>query len=248
MRYAKKLLCSFLFVILFYNCANAQATKSNSFYDELKRYDLSKVFNPDSIIDDGNEKFKRPEPLGYIDPNYQRFQIHFISIGKDNSNPYVYNITGKTKVKDYICNFTGTITVDEATYDTSGLMNDIGFPEYRAGLITAIVIIEEYKMQPGSGIIKGKIKTDIYFDAKKDIHYSALMLIADGFFNNQIEATWTSYKTGKSKTCNWGDFRIPNSGDLDIGSGEFAVNSKYKENGWISYNPERLETEWWKKN
>ena len=217
----------------------------NNFYAKIKHYDLSNVFMPDSIIDDANDRFKRPEPLGYIDPNYQRFQIHLASIAKSKSDPYVYHITGKTKVKENICNFKGTITVVSAEYDSSSLMRDIGFPQYKQGFIKGQVHIEEDRTHAGSGIIEGQISTDIYFDSKDKIHYSALMLIADGFCNNQVEGKWTSYKTGKTKRCNWGDFRIPDSRDLDFGTGEFSVNPKYKQNGWADYNNGANEAEWW---
>ena len=61
------------------------------------------------------------------------------------------------------------------------------------------------------------------------------MQMADGFYNNQFVGTWTSYKTNSSKKCHWGDFRIPESGDLDSGDGEFIVNEKYAKNGWSNY-------------
>jgi hypothetical protein len=215
------------------------------FYNRLKNYDLSSVFNPDSITDDGNKKFNRPDPLGYIGDNYQRFKIHLLSVVKSNSNPYEYKISGKTKVRDNVCSFEGTITVIEATYDTSSLMRDIGFPTFKQGLITGHVKISEDRAQPGSGTIEGKLTTDIYFDDKNKIHYQALMLVADGFCNNQFEGKWTSYKTRKVKKCNWGDFRIPDSRELDFGTGEFSVNPAYEVNGWENYDYGRNEEDWW---
>jgi hypothetical protein len=61
------------------------------------------------------------------------------------------------------------------------------------------------------------------------------MFVADGFSNNQFIGNWTSYKTNISKTCNWGDYRIPNCDNLDIEVGEFSVNEKYIKNGWVNY-------------
>jgi hypothetical protein len=245
MRYTKPIIFSVFLTFCLYTHSVGQNKNGNSFYIKIKHYDLSSVFMPDSIIDDANERHKRPEPLGYIDPNYQRFQIHMTSISKSKSDPYVYHITGKTKVKENICSFKGTITVVAADYDSSSLMSDIGFPQYKQGLIIGQVQIEEDKTQVGSGVIKVKISTDVYFDSKDRIHYSALMLIADGFSNNQVEGSWTSYKTGKTKRCNWGDFRIPDSRDLDFGDGEFSVNPKYRQNGWADYNYGNNEVEWW---
>jgi len=59
---------------------------------------------------------------------------------------------------------------------------------------------------------------------------------------------------------NWGDYRIPDSGELDLGAGEFSPAEKYWGNGWESYMKVRMgstETErkkayaeeyeeWWK--
>ena len=256
----------FISAILFFtaimcNHSNGQDTSSSNFYNQIKNYDLSSVFNPDSIIDDGNIKYKHRDPLGYIDTNYQRFQIHFTSIVKSKFNPYEYKILGKTKVKDNICSFTGTITVIAADFDTSRLMKEIGFPTYKEGYITGHIQIYEDKNQSFSGFINGQLSTDCYIYNKGKINYNALMLVADGFFNNQFEGEWTSYKTGKTKKCNWGDCRIPDSKYLDGGTGEFYPEEKYIDNGWRNYyncltgsmddkktkEAERIENiEWWK--
>ncbi|MGC3943803.1 MAG: hypothetical protein QM762_04550 [Chryseolinea sp.] len=237
-------LCCFLIISMAIQ-SYGQGRQGSSFYNKIRNYDLSNVFFPDSIIDDGNDKCKRLEPIGYIDPDYQRFQIHVSSISKSKSDPYVYLITGKTKVKTNICSFKGTITIISADYDSSSLMTDLGFPKYKQGWIIGLVHIEEDKTQNGSGVINGEMSSDIYFDAKDQIHYNALMLVADGFCNNQVEATWTSYRTGKTKRCNWGDFRIPDSRDLDFGSGLFSVNPKYSQNGWNDFRFGDREPEWW---
>jgi hypothetical protein len=253
-----------IFLITILIGSNLFGQNSSSFMNKINNYDLSSVFNPDSITDDGIEKYKRPEILGYIDTTFQRFQIHFISLKKDKSNPYKYDVSGKTKVKDNICSFIGTITVIAATYDTSSLMTLIGFPKYKGGFITGQVLIYEDKNQIASGSIKGELKTEIYFDDKEQIHYSALFLVADGFSNNQFEGNWTSYKSGITKKCNWGDFRIPDSNGFDGGTGEFIPMEKYLVNGWQNYydylkinavnenEPKSIEvkrieeTEWWK--
>lgn len=44
--------------------------------------------------------------------------------------------------------------------------------------------------------------------------------------------TWTSYATHQTLRCNWGDYRIPNADDFDIGAGEFSPADKYLPYGW----------------
>ena len=61
------------------------------------------------------------------------------------------------------------------------------------------------------------------------------MLFADGYENNQCKAKWTDYHSGKSKICNWGDFRMPDSKELDSGAGDVSINQKYISNGWKTF-------------
>ncbi|NOQ27719.1 MAG: hypothetical protein GQ564_20335 [Bacteroidales bacterium] len=56
---------------------------------------------------------------------------------------------------------------------------------------------------------------------------------SDSYRNNQHIGIWKPYDSENIKTCNWGNYRIPFSGDLDIGAGEFSVNSKKKKTGGI---------------
>lgn len=145
----------------------------------------------------------------------------------------MYYVSGKTRVKDNICNFSGEILVQKAVTYKEPVIPE--YKQYKSGSITCLVTFYEDSTQNSSGVIKGCLTSDFYFDKKGSLYYDALMFGADGFSNNQCEATWTSYKTGISKKCNWGDFRIPESESLDIGAGEFIVADKYLSNGWQTY-------------
>jgi hypothetical protein len=59
--------------------------------------------------------------------------------------------------------------------------------------------------------------------------------VADGFDNNQFQGKWKSYNSGTEYVCNWGDYRIPNSGKLDTGAGGFNANDEYLDRGWRSF-------------
>lgn len=259
-----KFFIRFTFLIFFNSilstCTNAQSIETSDFYTQIKNYDLSKLLTADSIIYEDfegvKEKIERAEILGFIGDNYQRFQIRFISIIQNTINPYEYLVYGKTKVKRNICSFQGKIIIKQSkTY----LKGDI--PEYKQGYSICDVILFEDNKQSSSGLIKGKLKVEFIIDQKDVLRYDALNFPADGFSNNQFVGTWTSYKDKIMKRCNWGDYRIPESGDLDTGSGEFSVNEKYLKNGWEnyefahSYGPETMESKkakleeskkWWK--
>ncbi|MDD1552691.1 hypothetical protein FO615_03730 [Riemerella anatipestifer] len=223
-----------LTVLLFGN-SYAQDRIKIDFFEQIKNYNLSKVIAADSIISENREekikeKVKRPEILGFIGNNYQRFFIHFTSVIQNPTNPYEYLVSGKTKVRETICTFQGTITIKQAKIYKSS-----DFPNYKQGYADCDVNLYEDKKQPSTGFIKGKLKSHFLIDNKGQFRYDALNFFSDGFSNNQFVGSWTSYKTNITKRCNWGDYRIPESGDLDIGVGEFSVNDKYLKNGWKTY-------------
>jgi hypothetical protein len=212
----------------------AQDTTTTNFFDQIKNYNLSTVLTADSFLaedrEDSKDKITRAEILGFIGDDYQRFFIHFVSVIPNPTNPYEYLVYGKTKVKETVCSFQGTITVRQSRIYKSG---DI--PNYKQGFANCDVILYEDKKEPSTGFIKGKLKIEFVIDNKGQFRYDALMFVADGFSNNQFVGKWTSYKISVSKKCNWGDYRIPECGDLDIGAGEFSVNEKYVKNGWLTY-------------
>jgi hypothetical protein len=246
-------------VILF-----SQTFGQKSLYSKIKNYNLTSVYKPDSIIDDSNEKTKLAEPLGFIGANFQRFQIHFTSIKKNKTNPYEYDVLGKTKVNEKVCSFKGTFKVISAVFERNDEMKEIGFPLYKQATIKTKITLSENEKEVGTGIISGTLTTDVYLNEKGKLFYNALMFVADGFSNNQFEGQWTSYKANKTKKCNWGDYRIPQcdwQNGCDIGAGEFSISDKYLKNGWENYrlawnsDPEKPEVvkarkkeeeHWWK--
>lgn len=246
--------------VLLYGKTPAQETTTTDFFDQIKVYDLSTVLAADSIltedIENGKEKLKRPEILGFIGDDYQRFFIHFVWIIKNPINPYEYLIYGKTKIKETTCSFQGLITIKQAK-----VYKNCDIPRYKQGYTICDVILYQDNKHAAAGFIKGNLTSGFLIDNKGRFRYDALMFSADGFSNNQFIGSWTSYATNASKKCNWGDYRIPESSDLDIGAGEFSVNDKYLMNGWENYRlahpydpdkpvsrtaREKEEEQWWK--
>jgi hypothetical protein len=237
----RKSICILLCIITLSSTAQPDYTHYSNFYAAIKNYDLSALWSADSILLDDGEKASFPEPLGYIGVNFQRFYIHYLSIVKSRDDPYTYHVTGKTKVGDNICTFSGSITVTKAIQ-----YNKVNFPPYREGTITCKVRIYEDSAHKGSGSIEGSLDTDFYLGTTHKIFYNTLMDNADSYCNNQCRAVWKSYKTGTVKKCNWGDYRIPDSRGLDVGAGVFCVNEEYIKFGWDSYTKVE-DTKWWEK-
>ncbi len=134
-------------VILFTFCA-LYASAQADYYKQIKNIDLSKLWRSDSLFviehNYGDEQkllitnphnIVFPEPLGFIDTNYQRFCIHFISVVRSPADPYKYLVTGKTKVNDIVASFRGTITIKKAS-----LLKVQEFPMFQRGIVTG-----EYK-------------------------------------------------------------------------------------------------------
>lgn len=210
-----------------------------NFFEQIKNYDLSIIFTPDSVLiedgENGKEKIKRAEILGFIGDDYQRFFIHFVSVIQNPTDPYEYFAYGKSRVNETVCSFQGTIKIIQSKIYKSGEIHT-----YNQGFVTCDVILCEDKKQTSSGFFNGKLTSNFIIDNKGQFRYDALMFVADDFSNNQFVGNWTSYKTKTSKKCHWGDYRIPDCGDLDIGVGEFSINEKYVKNGWISYMLENM--------
>jgi hypothetical protein len=237
----------------------AQNSQRVDIYKKVGQLDLVKVIFPDTVTN-GYDYRARHEIVGYIDTNYQRFQIHFTSITQNPENPYQYFLKGKTKVRNNICDFEGTLKVLSSTkFDSVETMVDIGPTNFKIGEIRSEIVLNEERSQQFSGSIKGNLYTSILIDTMGRLQYNAFHLeVSDGYCNNQFTGVWTSYTTGKSRKCNWGDYRIPDCGDLDMGAGFFSPADKYLKNGWLTYRaminnkPEDQEAirvenaEWWK--
>lgn len=219
-------------VLLFMAIALSALAQENgstrNYYGSIKKYDLSHLWRGTSMQTDEGIKKDFPEPLGYIGNNFQRFYIHYISVKKDPLDPYRYLVTGKTRVKNKIYNFKGAIVVKKAR---RFIPSYTGFTQ---GEVECVVDFKEDSLTYG-GTIKGKLITQFCINGKGRLLYDALDLNADGYYNNQCKAIWTSYKTNLLKKCCWGDYRIPASQGFDVGAGEFMPYEKYAKNGWESY-------------
>ncbi|MDO7874400.1 hypothetical protein Q5H93_06620 [Hymenobacter sp. ASUV-10] len=207
----------------------------------LKTQNLSRLWHADRLTFYGaTGTVAFPEPLGFIGKDYQRFYLHYTSVQQDPANPLVYRVAGKTRVKSNVCAFTGTLTIVKALRYNAPNANE---PQFREGELTCRVELAENRAQPGSGTIRGTLTTYFYLDKQGQARYNTLEAQADGWGNNQCVATWTSYATGQAKPCHWGDYRIAESGTLDIGAGEFSINDKYVQNGWQTYQQALLTSD-----
>jgi len=200
----------------------------------VKANDIRNLLISDSIQVEINQGFiKRPEPLGFIGEDYQRFHIKFLQCNKNPENPLEYIIYGKTMVKNNICDFVGLLKVKEASLES---LQEYNISDYKAGIIKGEYMFFENQSQKHSGIFMGKFNLGIIYNIKNNnIQYDALFYVADGFENNSFIGSWSPYYSLIKRTCNWGDFRIPNSENLDGGASEFIPSEKFLDKGWANY-------------
>lgn len=214
--------------------------------NELIRYDIAPLLT----------HTRNHRVFGFIGDNYQRIRIKLISVIKNSERPDEYFVYGKSMVKENICEFQGTITITNVFN-----FKATDAPGIRQGKAIGQYLFYENPSQRHVGKFQGVFSTNWYIDNDGNLRYDDLAEVADDFTNNEFIGTWTSYSGTITKVCNWGDGRIPMSGDLDDGAGEFHPADKYQSNGWVSYDqaysggsdPITMETarkselkEWWK--
>lgn len=224
--------------------------KSNSsgknYKDDFQNTDLSKLFT----------QTEDQDVYGFIGDKYQRIRIKFILVKKDTSTAGQYLVYGKSMVKNNIDGFLGKLIIKriEKSPTISWGVDD----SYKnKGIKGQYMIYGEYQFdedqtQKHSGTFKGAFQTDFYVNRKGLPKYDDIEEYSDSFTNNQFRGTWASYDGKLTQRCNWGDYRVPDSGDLDIGAGDFSPNGKYVQNGWqderdrYKLGDKYKPAKWWK--
>lgn len=175
--------------------------------------------------------------LGYIGDNYQRLRIVILTARKNPNQPDTYAVTGKSMVKNIVRPFSGTMKITKALSSTGSELEDDykGDQVKEAGVVVGEYHFSEDAKQTNTGSFDGTFVTYWIVDRNGKFQYDEVMMGADAYMNNQFAGTWTSYRTKAKKPASWGDSRIPLSGDLDMGAGEFSPDEKYIPNGWRSY-------------
>ena len=197
--------------------------------EELRNSDLSRVIMPDTVLIEPEYNFETKEyifdgkafklrwfePIGYRGREFQRFYIHYDSVRFLGDG--VYAVEGRTRYRDAIRLFSGTITLDSMRLCKKENLPSTG----EFGTLCGHYQFDEDEFS-GGGVLTGKMTID-FVKVNGRFYYDAFELgLADGYDNRQYEGVWTSEDLTRMEKCNWGDFRIPDSQGLDIGTGEFS--------------------------
>lgn len=198
--------------------------KPENSISEYIYYDFSELLNPKS------------EFLGYIGEEYQRIYMTFTSIKKNEIYTRKYNITGYSLVHNNKCDFTGSIVItqirefEQMHYGVDNIYENAGIKSQ--GMAFGRYSFEENPDQNHVGVFEGNMALWWYVDKDGEIQIDNIRKHSISYRNNQYCGIWTEYGKSKNKPCNWGEYRIPISRDLDIGVEKFSANPKYKDQGW----------------
>lgn len=198
--------------------------------------------------------------FGFIGQKYQRIRVKIISATKDKNNPNTYTVSGKSMIRNSIYPFSGTIKIIKARIYKKmhwGVDNEYKNKAIkRQGIVIAEYHFSENKTLIFSGVFDGLLSIYWYIDKNGKLKYDDIEKESDSYSNNQFVGTWRTHKGDIVKISNWGDYRIPLSGDLDIGAGEFSPAEKYLQFGWQTYRDayvdnnkqarQEEENQWWK--
>jgi hypothetical protein len=210
--------------------------------DHFIKYNFSEIFThaDNSIV------------YGFIGTNYQRIRIKILSVTKDTLSADTYHVFGKSMVKNNVNEFNGTIKISSVRKFIKlahACENEDKFKGYRGEyMLLGDYDFQENTNEPRSGTFKGSLRSDFYLTKDRHVYYDDIENCADSYANNQFVGEWTAYEGSLTERCNWGDFRIPNSGDLDEGAGEFSP-AKYAQYGWQDFDKEKKKhAKWWEKS
>lgn len=197
---------------------------------------------------------------GFIGNNYRRLRTKIISTAKAKNAPDTYAVSGKSMIRNNVCEFSGTIKITRARIYKK--MRWGVEDEYKnAGIKKQGIIFAEYRLSENkacifSGVFTGLLLTRWYIDKNGKLNYDDIEKQSDSYGNNQFVGVWKSYRGDIVKNSNWGDYRIPLSGDLDGGAGEFSPIDKYLQFGWQTHRDAYVdnsqqarqteERQWWK--
>jgi hypothetical protein len=236
---------SLISIVLLLIATSAYSQKVNYSADWIRqlenpKYEFDKL-KPDNVI----QKYKsydfsslilpKSEFLGFIGQDFRKIQIKFSSVKKDPVS-LTYMVRGNSLVLNNKCDFMGTITIKQIRefesfhFGVDEMFKDKGIKAQ--GLLIGDYSFKENKDQPHSGEFIGVMTILWYIDKNGTLCYDKINSYSDSYRNNQYVGIWKDYLIKNEKTCNWGEYRIPFSGDLDIGAGEFSPNEKYFDKGW----------------
>jgi hypothetical protein len=163
--------------------------------------------------------------VGNIGNEMQKMGVVFLSTVKKTD--VEYEVTGKSKVKDNICDFKGTVEV-QSSGEEFFTHEELVWSE---GNISGKFLLKEDRNQSSTGEFEGTFyfqwggNTNTIFDIGER-HSAEIEVKFDG--------NWKSYRTGASRRTSWGNSERVLPGGFNDGQ-EYIRAKNYRSIGWGSY-------------
>lgn len=204
------------------HCFSGYLDSKARFIDENKfdKFDFS------GILADTRTNF-----LGYIGADYQRLHINFNSVKKASKTKYI--VSGEYKITAEARPFNGEIQITKIKKYAN---LNYGVDDFMKDKINAqgIALVSYILKGDGGFQAKGQMLIKWYINSDQRLTYDDISEDED-MYANDLFCGECNVGKAQIKPCAWGQYRIPNSGDLDVGAGEFSPNTKYLNNGWSDF-------------
>lgn len=206
---------------------------------------------------------------GFYGADRYRIEVYFSSVEKDSGQPDLYHVNGKSRFKENIVPFTGTITIESIRQiqDTTLHQENIENSGFKYVFVTKGKFeLKEDASYKGSGVFAGEVFIDLGIRDFEESYEANEIDTWTTFYKEVSEDTgvqltgtsrgsgflldgnWTSYETGKTKPVLVAKdiFMISNDilENFMIGERDVVINPKYRELGWDNY---WSNEEWWNK-
>ena len=237
----------------------------------LRSYDFSRLLqtvHPDAAAD---LTFASHAQNGFYGPDHYRIEMALTDVRRDEREPGLYHVRGKSRYKKIITPFAGTVRFTQ-------LIDQPGFSERDQAELTASGVAEEelptvVAQQPnyftalgtfelaedsthrGAGTYRGQVALDYFVDQETgDLFIESLDQRNSRHRTGtqgggvKYEGTWTSQTTGKTNPVVWVDNIFGYApephifNDFLIGERDVDFNPKYAKLGWNHYWE---NDEWW---
>lgn len=203
---------------------------------------------------------------GFYGDDRYRIEFYISGVAVDTANPFVVKLSGKSKYKENINEFMGTVTIDslfayrDLTYNyrefvqylpedtTQKFEGDTTTATYHA---KGTFSLAEDSNQANAGNYSGQFYMDFIprYNDEREIEGYNLWFNTDnnsrraGFL---FDGQWTSYKNGEQKPVIFARdlFMFANQilENFSYGEREIEINEKYRALGWENYWEAE---EWW---
>lgn len=178
---------------------------------------------------------------GTIGNSNQRIEVRFLKIEQGANSSMKYQVSGKSKVNQNICDFRGTIEVD-SVYELNTDNFECEGLDFPNGYVAGVYYIYEDSTQNHVGTFNGSFKSKFELSSGSINQFNGWYLShgANEFIGKRKE-----YRASQPKYCAWG-LKIPptiNGNLFKHYDNEFYLfNSTFLDIGWKNYVIANLNT------